>query len=341
MKAALIGPGTIAETHAAAIAASRSGVELHGVLARQRHKAAAFAETWAEPLGDTPRTYTDIQEIAVDTAVDFAIICTPPDVRMALVSPLAAAGIPILLEKPIERTTEAARDVVETCERAGVPLGIVFHHRARTTSIKAAELMQGGALGSLAAVEARIPLWRPQSYYDEPGRGDLARDGGGVLLTQAIHPMELMLHLAGRVSRVTAMARTTAIHQMETEDFVSAGLDFENGATGSLFATTAAFPGGRESLTFHCQNASLTVGARQLEVHWRDGRHEVHGEDASRATPINLSHTLHQAMIEDFVDALISGRPPHVTGRQALHVHDLIAAIMTASATGAPVDIPT
>ena len=110
--------------------------------------------------------------------------------------------------------------------------------------------------GALEAVHLVVPWWRPQEgYYDQPGRGTLAQDGGGVLITQAIHSLDLMLSLCGEVSAVTAMAKTTRLHQMETEDFVSAGLEFANGAVGAVMATTASFPGGPESLTLNFARA--------------------------------------------------------------------------------------
>src|SRR5690606_22151086 len=154
----------------------------------------------------------------------------------------------ILMEKPIERTTEAAEAIVATCERQGVSLGIVFQHRFRAGSMRLRALVADGALGPIGCVRLAVPWWRPQTYYDEPGRGTLARDGGGGLISQAIHSIDLMLSLAGPVEEVQSVAGTTRLHRMETEDFVGAGLRFASGAFGSLIATTAAFPGEGEEL---------------------------------------------------------------------------------------------
>src|SRR5690606_38963123 len=130
---------------------------------------------------------------------------------------------------------------------------------------------------TLQVVQLSVPWWRPQSYYEEPGRGTLAQDGGGVLLTQAIHSLDLMLSLAGPVESVAAIATTTGMHQMETEDFVGAGLRFANGAAGALMATTAFYPGGAETLTLACDRATAVLRGGALILDWLDGRQEVFG----------------------------------------------------------------
>ena len=171
------------------------------------------------------------------------MILTPPDTHLELVERFAGAGKHILLEKPLERSTERAAALVAVAESAGVRLGVVFQHRFREASQALRARLDQGVLGALAAVNVICPWWRPQSYYDEPGRGTLARDGGGVLITQAIHTLDLMLSLTGPVAEVAAVSGTTGLHRMETEDFAGAGLRFANGALGALIATTAAYPG--------------------------------------------------------------------------------------------------
>ena len=133
-------------------------------------------------------------------------------------------------------------------------------------------------LGPLVSAEVNVPWWRPQSYYDEPGRGTYERDGGGVLISQAIHTMDLMLTLTGPVQSVTAMCATSGFHRMESEDFVVAGLQFANGAVGQLFATTASYPGVGETITLHCRDGSARLEAGQLMLTWQDGQSETLGE---------------------------------------------------------------
>ncbi len=335
-RAALIGAGMVAATHVAACAEAR-GVALHAIQSRSPDRARALADRAAALTGQPVTVHPDLAAVAADPAVDFAIILTPPDARAAVIRPLAEAGKHILLEKPMGRTAAEAREVVAICEAAGVRLGVVFQHRMRAASLQAAGLVATGDLGPLGLVQIEVPWWRDQSYYDEPGRGTYARDGGGVLISQAIHTLDLALSLAGPVRAVRAMATTTRFHDMEAEDFVAAGLEFEVGAAGSLVASTASFPGGAESITLHFDRASLRLQAGELHVHWRDGRHEVQGAAGGTgggADPMAFTHDWHRAVIEDFAAALTEGRAPAITGHDALAVHDLIDALTRSAREG-------
>jgi predicted dehydrogenase len=334
---AVIGAGMVAGTHLAAIAASEKKLLLKGVLSRQAKNAENLLSKLNLPLLSEARIYTSLEEIASSDNVDFALLITPPNVRVDMVESLAKAGKPILMEKPIARNLAEARQIVETCEEADVPLGVVFQHRFREASIEAQALVASQRLGPLYLAEITVPWWRPQSYYEEAGRGSYTRDGGGVLINQAIHTMDLALSLTGPVSCVQAMTATTTTHEMEAEDFAVAGLRYANGAAGSLVASTASFPGASETIRLHFEKASLELVSGVLWLSWRDGRTEQLGEVASTgggADPMAFTHEWHQAVIEDFVEALRDGRPPAVTGREALRVHSLIDAIEQSARSG-------
>jgi predicted dehydrogenase len=342
MRAALIGLGMVADTHVEAIAATEGRIGLAGVCARHPDRAARFAQRVAPTLQSVPQVYVSAAEIAADPEVDFVILATPPDARTEAVAILAAAGKPILMEKPLERTAAAAIALVEICERAGVPLGIVLQHRMRPSAHKLSALLAEGALGDLGLVEIAVPWWRPQSYYDQPGRGSYARDGGGVLISQAIHTLDLALTLTGPVARVQAMARTTRLHRMEAEDTVTAGLEFANGAVGSLFVTTASHPGAAETITLHGTKGSARLISGRLELTWRDGTTETIGQASGTgggADPMAFTHAWHQAILEDFAAAITEGRPPAISGRAALPVHHLIEALATSSAESRAIDL--
>ncbi len=340
-RAVLIGAGMVARTHVAA-SADALGVALHGIQSRNPDRAGNLARQ-AEALTGAPvLVYPDLDAVVADPDVDFAIVLTPPNARAEIIRPLADAGKHILVEKPVGRTAAEAREVVGICRKAGVRLGVVFQHRMRAASLKAAELVAGGTLGSLGLVEIAVPWWRDQSYYDAPGRGTYARDGGGVLISQAIHTIDLALSLAGPVLAVRAMAATTSFHQMEAEDFVTAGLQFANGAAGSLIASTASFPGEAESVTLHFDKASLRLHSGQLRVNWRDGRETTFGAAGGTgggADPMAFTHAWHQSVIEDFAAALTEGRAPAITGEDALAAHDLIDAITTSAQTGGTTEL--
>ena len=339
----IVGAGMVAKTHVLACAASPEKIRLKAIVDGGSGRAKALASEAAKHTGHHVAVYASFEEAARDRDVDFAIIATPPNARADIVGPLARAGKHILLEKPVARNTREAADLVALCRDAGVTLGIIFQHRMRAASQKARELVASGTLGELGLCEISVPWWRTQAYYDEPGRGTLARDGGGVLISQAIHTIDLALSLAGPVARVQAMAATTRFHKMETEDYVSAGLRFKNGAVGSLVASTASFPGAPESILLHFDKASLRLASGLLHVDWRDRRQETFGGAASGtgggADPMAFTHEWHQGVFDDFVDAISSGRPPVVTGEAALLSHRLIDAIINSAETGKEVEL--
>lgn len=339
---AIIGAGMVAGVHLQSVADLHNKIHLKGVLSRDPTKAGNFAAKAETVCGYGVDVYADIEALATDKSVDWTIVLTPPNARVEIVETLAAAGKSILLEKPIERTLEAARSIVEVCEKAGVKLGVVFQHRMRRASQHLAELLQSGKLGDLAIAEARVPWWREQAYYDEPGRGTYARDGGGVLISQAIHTLDLMLSLTGPVVRVQAMASTTALHQMEAEDYVTAALRFANGATGSVIASTANYPGGPESITLHFTNCVAHLQSGELNLQWHDGRNERFGEPSGTGggkDPMAFPHEWHRSVIENFADIYESDLDPLVSGKEGLAVHALIDAIVASSNSGRTVDV--
>ncbi|WP_298293125.1 Gfo/Idh/MocA family oxidoreductase [uncultured Litoreibacter sp.] len=339
MNAALIGTGMVADTHVLACRDSDK-VALAGVCATSIASARRYADRLDAEYGLQVQAYDDVAAVADDPSVDFAIIATPPNARLDIVRALAEAGKPILMEKPLERNLEAATALVTLCD-GRVPFGIVFQHRVREASIALLEKLP--LLGPVQVVEITVPWWRDQSYYDAPGRGTYTQDGGGVLITQAIHTLDLALSLVGPVSSVQAFARTSASHEMEAEDFVSAGLEFANGAIGSLHASTASYPGGAEVITLHCAHASAVLGNGVLTLNWRDGRTEQVGARAATgggADPMAFTHAWHQSIIEDFSEAVKHGRPPLVPGREALQVHALIDALTLSSKERKLIEVP-
>lgn len=333
---ALIGAGMIAPTHVAALSSARDRVRLCAIVSRRPERAEYLANHYS---GKTPSFTSDLSEVTGNPAIQMAIVATPPSVRIDLIRSLAQAGKHILLEKPVARTTNEAIEVVEICESAGVTLGVLFQHRMRGPSIAAARHLASGAFGKPGHVEIAAPLWRDQSYYDELGRGTYERDGGGVLLTQAIHTIDLALSMTGPVASVQAMTATTPLHKMEAEDLAVAGLRFTSGAVGSLVASTATFPHGHETITLHLERGSMIVGKDSLIVHWRDGRSETKTFSQGETGPVVARHEWHQGIIEDFVDAIRDGRKPIVSGREALAAHRLITAIEQSSRTGQRIDL--
>jgi predicted dehydrogenase len=333
---AIVGLGMAVTPHAQSLRDLADRVDVVGAFSRTPKRRTDFAQRFALPVTD------DLDALAGDRSIAAVLILTPPRTHLPLVERFAAAGKHILLEKPLEADTARAEAVVEACERAGVRLGVVLQHRFRPAARALAGWLREGALGDIAAASVSVPWWRPQTYYDEPGRGTLERDGGGVLLTQAIHTLDLFLSLTPPLSEVAGFAATTPLHRMETEDIACAALRFRNGALGTLDATTASYPGFAERITIVGTRGTAQLTAGKVDVHWHDGRRESGGEEATLgggADPMAFTNEAHRGVLTEFLDAIEQDRPPMNDGRSALLVHDLIDAVLASSRAHAPVTV--
>jgi predicted dehydrogenase len=322
---AVIGLGMAVTPHARSLLDLRGRVEVAHAFSRSEARRRAFGERFDFP------TTGNLERIVGDASVDAVMILTPPNTHLELVERFARAGKHILLEKPLERSTPRALRLVETAEAAGVKLGVVFQHRFQEASERLRELLQQDALGQPAAANVISAWWRPQSYYDEPGRGTLARDGGGVLLTQAIHSLDLFRSLVGVSSVVAADVRTTDLHRMEAEDYVSALLRLGNGSPGTLMATTAAYPGHPERIEVLGTKGFASLIGGTLRLTFLDGREEIveaEGSTGSGASIMDFPHDAHRALVADFVDAIHCRRQPTVSGEEALASQRLVSAVL-------------
>lgn len=335
MRIALIGAGVAAPPHLRSLHELRARVQVAWVCGRDRARLAA------QPgLPDGAATTDRLDEVLADTSVQAALVLTPAHTHAGLVERLAAAGKHVLVEKPLDADPDRAARMVATCAGHGVRLAVMLQHRMSPAARRLAALLADGELGQLLGASASVRWWRPQSYYDQPGRGTLARDGGGVLLTQAIHTLDLLLHLAGRPERVMGLATTSSVHRMETEDTAAAVLQWAGGAIGVLDATTAAWPGYPERITLNGSRGSATLEAGALRVLWPDREALSVGEVQASGSGANLmgfDHAGHRAVLEDFLDAVEQGREPLCSGASALHAQQLIAALLRASREGCPV----
>jgi predicted dehydrogenase len=321
---AIVGAGLAATPHALALNELNDEVDVVGVVGRSPERLKQFASTHGFPVSES------FDAVLNDQSVDAVLVLTPPNTHLELVQRAAAAGKHVLLEKPLDISMVRAERAVQACRDAGVKLGVVFQNRFRPAVQRLAALTKSGALGPLAYAGVDLRWWRPQSYYDEPGRGTYARDGGGVLMTQAIHSLDILMWLAGEVSSVVAATATTHLHSMETEDFASAALTFESGAAGQILATTAAFPGFPERVELIGANGTAVLEGGHLRVFFHDGRVDEFNDPSSSgfgAKPMDFSHTAHRDLLKDFCAAVREDRVPLVTGDDALRVQRLIERI--------------
>jgi predicted dehydrogenase len=325
-RVAIVGLGMAVTPHAKSLTDLAGRVEVAYAYSPTAARRAAFTGRFPFP------TCERLETILEDARVHAVAVLTPPNTHLDLVRRCASAGKHVLLEKPLEITTARAEALVAACRSARVTLGIVLQNRHKPAARRLAQAMRGGELGRLAAASAFIPLWRPQTYYDEPGRGTRARDGGGVLLTQGIHTLDVLLSLAGDPEEVRAFSATTPVHRMETEDLVCAAVKWQGGALGVVEATTAAYPGSPERIQIIAERGAATLVGTALETRWHDGRTERAGTEGtaggSGADPMAFPHDYHRSVWSDFLGALESGGEPLVNGEEALRVHRFIDALL-------------
>ena len=336
LRIGVVGAGLGAAPHFKSLQALSDQVDVAWLHVRQTERLTPSA---LPPSAKITARYEDLLE---DTSLQAVLILTPPNTHLDLVQRAARAGKHVLLEKPLEVSLTKAEELVAVCEQHQVLLAVMLQHRLRESSVALATLIASGELGELTGVSCSMRWWRPQSYYDEPGRGTLARDGGGVLITQAIHTLDLLLSLTGLPEQVTALARTSAVHRMECEDSVVAVLSFAKGAIGSIDATTAAYPGFAERIALNFTRGSATLEAGQMQVELLDGRRLSAGTHQATGTGANVmafDHHAHQAVIADFLQAISSGNTPAVSGRSALQVHRLITALTESAQSGRAVSL--
>ncbi|HWE60716.1 MAG TPA: Gfo/Idh/MocA family oxidoreductase [Chloroflexota bacterium] len=345
--ALLVGCGVVGEVHANALAelAQRGQAHLAGVVDSDPARAERFGQQW-----DVPWT-TALEEALRWPEVRIAHICTPSGLHAATGIQAARAGKHLLVEKPIDVTLEAADRLIGACRAAGVSIGVVSQHRFDPGFRELRVAIREGRLGTLLLGEARVKWYRSQAYYQSAAwRGTRALDGGGALINQSIHYVDLLLALCGPVERVSAYTATAA-HDIEVEDVAAAVLRFRNGATGTILGSTAIFPGLSERLEISGTNGTAIVEDGELVylatqdivgaagTHgrpWQDSARATRAAHAPHAPPYGGRHT---DQIADFVDALRHGRPPEVTAADGRAALALVLAVYRAAATHREVPI--
>ena len=329
MVVALVGLGPAALPHLRSLQDLTDRIEFRYAFARRPDAERVLPYTGPVQLTDS------LDLILQDPEVQAVIVATPPATHLEICQRCFAAGKHVLLEKPLEVNFERSGQLVELAEAAGLRLGLVLQHRYREASVALEKILQEGRLGEVQAASVRIPWWRSQAYYNEPGRGTMARDGGGVLLTQAIHTLDLFRSLVGIRSVKSAVVRQTKLHQMETEDYVSALLVLGNGAPGDLMATTAMFSGFSETIEIIGSLGSARLSGANLEVHFLEGSPfsiRSEGGTGSGANMMDFSHEPHRALLAEFMSSIQEYRDPKVNGRDALATQALIVELLRVGA---------
>lgn len=337
----VVGLGAIANVHMGAIERT-DGARLVGVAGRNADRTASVAAEW------NCNAFADVQALAEDDAVDVIVICTPSGAHLEPALAAAAAGKHLLVEKPLEVTVERCDRMIDACQEAGVHLAGVFQARFAESSQLLRTAIEAGRFGRLVHGAAYVNWWRSQEYYDQADwRGTWALDGGGAVMNQAIHQLDLLQWLMGDVESVFAFTDCLAHERLEVEDTAVAVLRFANGAVGVIEAMTSTFPGYPKRLEIHGNRGGAIVEDNALtawhgmdipetetaEVLARFAGKEVAGASAD---PMALSHSGHTAQIADLVRAVQHGEPPTISGREARKAVALTEALYRSARSGRP-----
>lgn len=338
LRFAIIGIGNIAPHHAAAIK-NTPEAQLVAVCTRDSVRGSAFVQQHGGVL------YTDYRDVLARTDVDIVAICTPHDLHAPMVIASAAAHKHVLVEKPMARNLAECDAMTTACERAGVTLGVLFQMRFDPLAQKLKRMLDSGKLGRLIWTTTNALWYRTDDYYRSGAwRGTWEHEGGGVLINQALHVIDLMLWLTGMPTRVTAQTRTLN-HSIEVEDGAMALLEYSDNRLGLVQATVAAYPGYPERLEVVGARGSAIYhrGAARLEWHIAEPREdgEEHAEVSSgAAAPMSINAAGHIAAYQDFAVALREGRAPLVNGMEGRKSIELVQAIYDSARNHEPVALP-
>lgn len=337
---ALVGTGLAARMHTAGLRLV-SGVRVTGAVGTSPDKSARLAADL-----DLPQTYADLDQMLADRSVQIVHLCTPPHTHVALAERIAARGKHLLVDKPLARNVAEADRIIAAADLHGVLLGGLFQHRHIPICRRVRQAITSGLLGRVYLADCYVKWWREDAYYRGSNwRARHATEGGGALINQAIHSIDLLQWLVGPVVQVTGHVATAA-HEIETEDVGVAVLRTGGGALGVIEGTTAAYPGFPERIEIHGTGGSILLdeGRRRLEWHLKGQPPRVEEEGAAQgnaADPAAVSPEAHAAAFADFVAAVRAGRPPAVDGREARKALEIVEAIYRSSARGGrPVALP-
>jgi predicted dehydrogenase len=332
MNVGMIGTGAISHKHAQAY--RNIGYRLAVCTDINREAGAKFAAQYGAEFVAT------FEEVCRHPAVDYVDVCTFPDFRLAPLLACAQAGKHIQVQKPIATDLETARQMVEAARRAGILLGVVSQHRFDDASLFLSKAIPGGRLGRLIECDAYVKWYRSPEYYARPIKGSWKIEGGGALINQAVHQIDILRWLAGPVAEVSAYWQLGALHRIESEDVVNAVLRYASGATGVIQASTAFWPGYPERIEFHGSKGTAIISGDKLTV-WdvRDDSGEpppLTRESASGASdPMAISLEPFERQFRDFGDAIANGRQPLVGGEEGCQAMEIVDAVYRSCRTDA------
>jgi predicted dehydrogenase len=343
---AIVGCGMIARFHARALA-EVPNTRVAALVSRSP----ANAQKMKDELGLACDVAADLDGVLKRKDVDVVIITTPSGAHMEPAVAAANARKHVVVEKPLEITLERCDLIIDACSKNKVQLCTIFPSRFGDANIELRKAVTAGRFGRLTLGETTCKWWREQSYYDLGGwKGTQALDGGGALMNQAIHNVDLLLWMMGDVTSIMGFTTMLAHERIEVEDTAVAALRFKNGALGVIQATTSVWPGLPKTIGIHGDQGSVVIEQDDL-LRW-DFKAAKPDDDAIRqrfaqkvgasggsSNPAAISHQGHACQLADFVQAITTGRAPLVDGREGRKAVEVILGIYASSVSGTRVEI--
>jgi len=341
----VIGCGMIAHFHARAIADIRGAKLIGGY-----DELPAAAEKFAKATGC--KAYSSLKKMLADEAIDVVTVGTPSGAHMEPAVAAARAGKHVIVEKPLEVNLRRCDKIIAECEKAGVTLSTIFPSRFHEPSVEIKRAIEAGRFGRLTAGDAIVKWYRTQEYYDSGAwRGTWRLDGGGALMNQAIHSVDLLTWLMGPVAEIRAQFAMLAHKRIEVEDVAAATLRFDNGALGIIEASTAIYPGYLKRIEIHGTAGSAIMEeediikwdfarsrARDKAIRQKMARQKSGGGGA--ADPAAIGHHGHTRQFKDVLSAIRKGTRPLVDGPEGRRSVEIILGIYKAAETGRTVKLP-
>lgn len=343
---AIVGCGMIARFHVRALA-DVPNAKLVALVSRS----ASAAQKMAEELKLNVALATELAEVLKRPDVHVVIITTPSGAHMEAAVAAANAGKHVVVEKPLEITLERCDRIIDACLKNKVQLCTIFPSRFGDANTALKKAIEAGRFGRVTLGETTCKWWRPQSYYDEGGwKGTQALDGGGALMNQAIHNVDLLLWMMGPVKSIAGFTATLAHERIEVEDTAVAAVQFKSGALGVIQATTSVWPGLPKTIAVHGDKGSVVIQQDDL-LRWefnppdaedhtlRQRFAEKTGASGGSSNPAAISHVGHARQLTDFVQAIQNNRPPLVDGKEGRRAVQVILGIYESMRSRKVVDV--
>ena len=336
MRVGIIGTGAISHMHARAY--RNIGYRVTACNDISREAGEKFAALWG---CEFVPSYEDLCSRA---DVDFVDVCTFPDFRLQAVEAAARNHKDIQLQKPIATNLETARQIVATAHAASIVLGVASQHRFDDSTVFVKKAIAGGRLGRILQADAYVKWWRSDQYYSRPIKGSWAVEGGGALINQAIHQVDVLRYLVGDVDELFGYWQLGARHKIESEDIVNALLKYRCGATGVIQASTAFWPGFSERIELHgTLGTAIFTGDKLTSWDVLDDAGEpapvekqvMSGSSDPMAIPIEPF----ERQFLDFGDACRERRAPLLSGEEGLKALEIVLGVYESCRSGRPVKL--